>query len=138
MIVLRNVFFKENKISVAALVISYISDRKVNHAIIILVTKLTDGSNGSALLCTGVTTAKCVKLYAFNTQRNTKRNPNLCNSPIRFCVVGSFKWWVANQTFIAEDPNGPQVHLLSVGVPLDHLWREVVQRPAHRTTPGVD
>lgn len=40
------------------------------------------------------------------------------------------------QALEAEDPDAPQVHLLTVGVALNHLWREVVQRPAHCTTSG--
>lgn len=52
-------------------------------------------------------------------------------------MAGSFKRWVANQAFVAEDTNAPQIHLLTVGVALNHLRRKVIQCPAHCATPGV-
>lgn len=50
-------------------------------------------------------------------------------------MAGSFKRWVADQAFVAEDPNAPQVYFLAVCVALDHLRGQIVQRPAHCTTP---
>ena len=39
---------------------------------------------------------------------------------------------LADQELVAEHTQRPQVHLLVVGRALDHLRRQVVQRPAHR------
>lgn len=61
-------------------------------------------------------------------------NTNLCYSFVGFWMACSFKRWVSNQTLIAEDPDAPQVHLLTVSVTLYHLWREVVQCAAHCPT----
>lgn len=61
---------------------------------------------------------------------------NLHNSFVGFRVARRFKRWVADQALVAENPDAPQVHLLTVGVAFNHLWRQVVQGPAHCTTPG--
>ena len=63
--------------------------------------------------------------------RRQENNTNLRDSFVCVWMAGRFKRGVANYAFIAEDPNAPQVHLLTVGVALDHLWREVIQCPTH-------
>lgn len=63
-------------------------------------------------------------------------NTDLHYPLVGFCMAGSFKRWVSDQTFIAQDPDAPQVHLLTVSVSLNHLRREVVQCPTHGTSPG--
>ena len=70
------------------------------------------------------------------TQHSYLSNTNLHNSFVCFWMAGSFKRWVPDQAFVAEDPDAPQVHLLTVSVTLNHLWREVVQSPAHCLTSG--
>lgn len=63
-------------------------------------------------------------------------NSHLCYLFVGFRWGWSFKWWVSNQTLKAENPNTPQVHLLTVSATLNHLWREVVKCAAHCPSPA--
>jgi len=58
------------------------------------------------------------------------RDP-LISLVVGLCLEGRLPY----EELVREHPEGPQVDLLVVHVPLDHLGRKVVQRSAHRRSP---
>lgn len=60
----------------------------------------------------------------------------LGDASVGLCVARGLKGGVAHQALVTEHADAPQVHLLIVGVPLNHLWRKVVQCSTHCSPPG--
>lgn len=46
--------------------------------------------------------------------------------------AGSVEGWFADEEFVAEDTERPQINLFVVALNFDHLGREVVEGPAER------
>ena len=62
---------------------------------------------------------------------------HLSNLAVGFIVGLSLERRFAHKELVGEDAQAPQVYLLVVHGTLDHLWWEVVERPAHRCAPAV-
>ena len=62
---------------------------------------------------------------------------HLDDAPVCLIVGSTLKGWVSHQQLVAEHTDAPQVHLLIVRAPLNHLWGQVVQSAAHCLPPGA-
>ena len=56
-------------------------------------------------------------------------------SGVRVRVTLSLKGGITHQELVAENSQGPQVHVLVVRLALHHLWGEVIQCATHGRTP---
>lgn len=72
--------------------------------------------------------------------RNKRWERVLRPTDFAICVVvgRSLEGRVPHDALVAQDAHTPQVDLLVVRLPVDHLWREVVQRTAQRHPPATN